>query len=161
MKKGEISTSASFKNGQELMEFMQENRSIRRWYLARAYSENVEKSYVDLYYSPISNLGKQVLTELDESTLLTQPADDFDWWQPENFDRPAHIPLVDFRKLLQEHSHYRSDQPVEEGMVFIEIWCGDEMSLIPFSYQAREASKNVYQRLLGKGSVTGKMGEEK
>jgi hypothetical protein len=161
MKKGTVNIIRGFKTGEELYEFMEAYPKIRRWYLARLYSEKPDESYVDLYYSPISEFGDQVLAELEASDFNSQVTDDFEWWQPENFDQPAHIALADFRKILQEHSSYRPDQPIEEGMVFIEIWREGKMSLIPFSYQAREASKNVYKGLLEKGNLPRNIGEEK
>ena len=149
------------KSVQELTGFMAANRATRRWYIARLYAEDLKDPYLDLYYAPISKAGRSALEEFTADTLLKQPADNLEWWQAENFDRPVHIPLSGFRSFLQEYSNYRPDQPVEEGMVFIELWREGKMSFVHFSFQAREASKEIYQRLLGKSSEPGSKGEEK
>jgi hypothetical protein len=161
MKKNDSHITDTIKSLQELLAFMKENPMTRRWYVTRIFSEDLRNPYIDLYYAAVSEAGRRTLAEFDASTFLAQTEDVFEWWQPENFDQPAHLPLSEFRKLLQEYGDYRTDQPIEEGMVFIEIWRENKVSIIPFSYQAREASKNVYQRLLGKTNQTGKKEEEK
>jgi hypothetical protein len=161
MEKQEPRRMNSIKSIQELVEFMAAKHVTRRWYIARLYAEDLKDPYLDLYYAPISQAGRSALKEFTADTLLRQPADNLEWWQAENFDLPVHIPLSGFRSFLQEYSNYRPDQPVEEGMVFIELWSEGKMSFIPFSFQAREASKEIYQRLLGKSSEPGSKGEEK
>ena len=161
MEKQDLRRMNSILNIQELLEFMVANRVTRRWYIARLYSNDFKDPYLDLYYAPISDTGRAALAEFNAAALLKQTADNFAWWQAENFDQPVHIPLSEFRNFLQEYSTYRQDQPVEEGMVFIELWRRGKMSFIPFSYQAREASKEIYQRLLGKSDEPGSKGEEK
>ena len=128
--------------------FMTGEPQIRRWYLARVYGPEGGQDYVDLYFSPVTESGQSALIGLDASDLIQLPADNPAWWQEEDFDRPVHIPLEALRDFLERRSDYPAEDALEEGMVFIEIWTNNLLRWVPFSFQAREASKQIYRQLL-------------
>lgn len=152
--------------GEDLLEFCRSHPGIRRWYVARVYGESraaredkgrpSENDWLDLYYSEASQI---LLNELEEhgrspkspgdveKFLAEHSRDNLSWWKDEDFDRPAHLPKNQFRELLNAHSSYPPDQPVIEGMIFIEISSGEEVLFIQFTPQAREMSKEIVKEL--------------
>lgn len=135
---------------ESLQAFMQAKPGLRRWYLGRVYGDDRDQAFVDLYLALPTRAGLQTLAGLDPQALIQLPEEDPDWWLEEDYDISVHLRLQDFRALLAETSGYSEDQPLVEGMVFLEIWQGDHFIFVPFSYQARQASKQVYRRLLEK-----------
>lgn len=75
-------------------------------------------------------------------------SDDLSWWEGEVFDAPLHIPVRALRGFLRDVSEYPDDQALVEGMVFLELPNSGIPQFIPFSYQSRATSKQIYNRLL-------------
>jgi len=139
------------------LNFTKHQPRVRRWYIARVIDEGDVGKYIDLYYSPASKTGEDKLHGLSREEVVNIEADDLSWWQDEDFEDGFHLSMGEFRNFLARTSDYPKDQPIEEGMVFLEIPTEVASSLIPFSLQARKISKLIYRRLVEK---PGKNGED-
>jgi hypothetical protein len=138
-----VSTTEGFQ------QFILEYPDIRRWYLARIYNPDRGESYIDLYFASPSDSGRQYLGGLDEAHIRLVNEDDPSWWEGEEFDLTFHLRHSELRRILRETSKYPDDQPLVEGMVFLQIvGPAQEPQFVPFSFQAREASKQVYKKLM-------------
>ena len=131
-----------------MRQFIHELPEPRRWFVSRVYEQPARDSYVDLYFAPASELGKVALAEVNPESVSEIAEDDPSWWKGEEFDLTFHIRLSDLRTLLDEYGGYPPDQPLVEGMVFIELPRTEGPVFVSFTYQAREASKKVYKRLI-------------
>jgi len=137
-------------NLQLFRDFINKNQDIRRWYVARIFSADEENPYIDLYYAPPTTEGRSKLQELDTQKIQLLDEDNLDWWEAEEFNRGVHIPVTEFKQFLIDTSNFSEEQPIEEGMVFIEKWNDEKPTFTPFSFQARRTSREIYRKLLEK-----------
>ncbi len=152
----------------ELVRFCRSEPGIRRWYVARLFRGTGEPAesmtFLDLYFAPAAktllknletHLGESFDTKKAEAFFLGLRKDNLEWWEEEDFELPAHLTLGDFRAFLIDFSGYPGDQPVEEGMVFIEISGPGRIRFVQFSLQAREVGKAVMSRLMSQPGSEG------
>ena len=130
-----------------LLKFVTEYPEPRRWYLARVTDPEDGEVYVDLYFAPPSEIARATIEALDASGISALKEDDPSWWQGEEFDLTFHVSEMELREILEAHGGYSADQPLVEGMVFVEIHPDGSLEFIPFTFQARQASKAVYKKL--------------
>jgi hypothetical protein len=149
-----------------LEQFCHDNPAYRRWYVARITGSDTpagktsehpdeRKSYIDLYYAPISEehhvAAIQQLEQYEASNFRELESDNMNWWSDEDFDSPVHLPLKDFRSFLDEHDSSREEGTLVEGMVFIEVHRDGGFRFVHYTSQAREASKEIVRELLKGG----------
>jgi len=157
----------AFGSASELVRFCRSVPGVRRWYVARVVRLSPEsppdKQYLDLYFADAcpeltniltSTLGADFKVSRAEDYFLGCEQDHLDWWQTEDFDRPAHLSLGDFQAFLADFSRYPREQPVEEGMVFVEISRHERTRFVQFSFQARKIGKEVMSRLMTRTKPT-------
>jgi hypothetical protein len=156
------------KNSAQLLRFAMQTPGVRRWFVSRIFEgpqsvrakrSPAPKACVDLYYAPATETLLRRLARFSpkraERFLLQQPSDRLEWWGEEDFDFVVHMPLDEFREVLNRHSSYPAGQPIEEGMVFVEISKKKEVWFVQFSLQARKESEEVFHRLMDEETEEG------
>ncbi|MCK5645189.1 MAG: hypothetical protein KAH97_00310 [Anaerolineales bacterium] len=123
--------------------------SIRRWYISRIFGEDGKGQYVDLFFSNMTQEGIKEFEGKSKNEIKEIKYDNPLWWEDEQYDLQVHLSLSDFKKFLKEYSIYEESQPLDEGMVYLQIREADEPHFVPYSYQAREWNRRLYREIIG------------
>jgi len=132
--------------------------AIQRWCIIRSYGADPENPHLIIEVADASKALQKTLKTISggESVSLTDKLagleqDDLDWW--EESEVRIHESQAAFLKRLDDPEKLFKGVPldkwsVEEGMVFLYVNDGSP-HLVPFTYQARQMSKDLYQHLTG------------
>ena len=131
---------------------------IQRWCIIRRYGADPLNPHLIIEVAEATPALQETLAALPGSEtrslaerLAGLEQDNLDWWQ-ESSER-IHESQADFLKRLTEPEKFFKGMPpdswsIEEGMVFLHL---NEAggTLVPFTYQARQMSKDLYRDLTG------------
>jgi len=135
-----------------------EQPTIQRWCIIRSYGVDPENprlliEVADASAVLLETLAANASGETDNlaARLARLEQDNLDWWL-ESSER-IHESQADFLKRLDDPEKLFKGMPsdkwsVEEGMVFLHVNDEDE-TLVPFTFQARQMSKDLYRDLTG------------
>ena len=137
---------------------------IQRWCIIRSYGADPLNPHLIIEVAeaaPALQVTLAALPGSETKSLAEQLAgleqDNLDWWV-ESSERIQES-QTDFLKRLTEPEKFFKGMPpgswsIEEGMVFLHL--NDEGgTLVPFTYQARQMSKDLYRDLTGQKTNAG------